>query len=75
MMGGGYVQSEQMQPPRQSLSFIFYEEWHISHGEHNGITGGESEKQTDHAEAKVQTSESWCVSSCASNSILCVQCR
>lgn len=45
------------QPPRQRLSSVFYEEWHIPHAEHKRITGGEAAEQTDRAEAKVQTSE------------------
>lgn len=53
------MKSDQMQPPGQSLSFFFYEEWRITHEEHNGITGGERERQTDSAEAKVQINESW----------------
>lgn len=45
------------QAPRQRLSSVFYEEWHIPHAEHKRITGGEAGKQTERAEAKVQTSE------------------
>lgn len=45
------------QPPRLRLSSVFYEQWHIPHAEHKRITGGEAGKQTDRAEAKVQTSE------------------
>lgn len=52
------VQSEQMQPPRQSLSFIFCEAHCVLHGEHKGMTGGEREKQTVSPEVKVQMSES-----------------
>lgn len=52
--GGGGVHK---QPPRQRLSFVFYEEWHIPHAEHKRLTGGEAGKQTDRAEAKVQTCE------------------
>lgn len=45
-----------------SLSFIFYDEGDISRVEHKGITGGERDKQTNCAEAQVQTSELWLVS-------------
>lgn len=45
------------QPPRQRLSSVLYEEWHIPHAEHKRITGGEAAEQTDRAEAKVQASE------------------
>lgn len=47
-----------MQPPRQSLSFTFYEEWRVDHGEHKRITSGKRKTWTDSAEAKVQISES-----------------